>query len=69
MDVSGKQWQIESCFVFHCLEGKYRPIFLIDIGGRVEGQIDRLERSFSKVSKIYHEAGYLTGEAGLYHCC
>ena len=31
----------------------------------IEGQIDRLERSFGEVSKIYHEANYLAGEAGL----
>ena len=31
----------------------------------VEGQVTRLERSFGKVRRLYHEANYLDGEAGL----
>jgi hypothetical protein len=31
----------------------------------VEGQVTRLERSFGEVRRLYHEANYLDGEAGL----
>lgn len=31
----------------------------------IEGQINRLERSFGEVNKMYHEANYLAGETGL----
>ncbi len=33
----------------------------------VEGQVARLERSFGRVNKLYHEANYLAEEAGLKH--
>ena len=53
LDVSGEvQWRTEDCLVSHCLEGKYRPIFPIRIGGRQKGKSTDWKGALAKSARF-----------------